>query len=126
MLDREQELVRNQVEETLEQTLGHIIIAVPYQAFGAFMSLSSFVSNGGFIGSFPYLTEVAPAIARYYPDCWQKWRIREKQQWVWDFLDKVASGPVLDDDELVAVVKRKMPTAVVAKPKLTEATHDAA
>jgi hypothetical protein len=127
MQDREQELIRNQPEETLEQTLGHIIVAVPYQAFGAFMSLSSFISGGGFLGSFPFLSEVAPAIARYYPDQWQKWRIREKQQWVLDFLDKAASGPVLDDDELVAVVKRKIPTAVIAKPpKPTEATNDAA
>jgi len=126
MHDREQELIRNQPEESLEQTLGHIVVAVPYQAFGAFLSLSSFVSNGGFIGSYPYLTEVAPAIARYYPDFWQKLRIKEKQQWVWDFLDKAASGPVLDDDDLVAVVKRKMPTAVITKPKPSEATNDAA
>ena len=126
MHDREQELVRNQPEETLEQTLGRIIVCVPYQAFGAFLSLSSFVSSGGFIGSYPYLTEVAPAIARYYPDQWQKWRIKEKAQWVWDFLDKAASGPVLDDDDLVAVVRRKMPTATIVKPKPSEATNDAA
>jgi hypothetical protein len=107
MHDREQELVRNQPEETLEQTLGLIICAIPYQAFGAFMSLSSFVSNGGFIATYPYLTEIAPAIARYYPDWWQKQRIKEKAQWAWDFMDKVAAGPVLDDDELVAVVKTK-------------------
>lgn len=91
MHDREQELVRNQPEESLEQTLGHIIIAVPYQGAGAFLSLSSFVSNGGFICSYPYLSEVAPTIARYFPDWWQKQRIKEKAQWVWDFLDKAAS-----------------------------------
>jgi hypothetical protein len=45
---------------------------------------------------------------------------------MWNFLDKAASGPVLDDDELVAVVKRKMPTAVIKKPKPSEATNDAA
>jgi hypothetical protein len=49
-LEREEAaLTANQPEETLEQTLGHIIICVPYQAVGAFLSLSSFISGGGFI-----------------------------------------------------------------------------
>jgi hypothetical protein len=126
MHDREQALIANQPEETLEQTLGHIITAVPYQGVGAFLSISSFISGGGFIGSYPYLAEVAPNISRYFPDLWQRWRAREKELWVTNFLDKAASGAVLDDDELVAAVKRKMPTAVIAKPKLSEATHDAA
>jgi hypothetical protein len=68
MHDREQELVRNQPQETLEQTLGHIIVAVPYQGIGAFLSLSSFISGGGFVGAYPYLSEVSPTIARYYPN----------------------------------------------------------
>jgi hypothetical protein len=40
-----------------------------------------------------------------------------------DFVDKVASGPILEDDALVAAVKRKAPIAKVGKPANEEAAN---
>jgi hypothetical protein len=106
---QEHERLSNQPEETLEENLAALITLVPEQGAGAFLAMSSFIHAGGFIGSFPFLAEVAPVLSLHFPGDWQRWRAREKQQWVTDFLDKAAAGPVLDEGALIAAVKRKAP-----------------
>jgi hypothetical protein len=108
-LEREEAEANVKPEENLEQTCASLICCVTTQGAGAFMALESFINSGGFIGSYPFLAETAPIIARYYPTEWFKWRAKEKQQWVTDFLDKAAAGPVLEDEALIAAVKRKPP-----------------
>ena len=119
---QEHERLSNQPEETLEENLATLITLVPEQGAGAFLAMSSFIHAGGFIGSFPFLAEVAPVLSLHFPGDWQRWRAREKEQWVTDFLDKAAAGPVLDEGALSAAVKRKAP---LHHPKRTKENTDA-
>jgi hypothetical protein len=96
-------------EENLEENLAALITLVPEQGAGAFLALSGFIHAGGFIYGFPFLAEVAPIISRHFPGDWQRWRAREKETWVTDHLDKMAAGPLLEEDALIAAVKRKPP-----------------
>ena len=119
---RKAELNAAKPEESLEENLAIVIALVPESGCGAFLALSSFIHGGGFIGSFPFLAEVAPIISRHFPGDWQRWRAREKQQWVTDFLEKAAAGPVLEDDALIDAVKGKAPKI---KPNPTKEITDA-
>jgi hypothetical protein len=105
------------------ENLAAIIALVPEQGAGAFLGLSSFMHAGGAIINYPFLAETAPIIARYYPTEWKRWRQKESGQtrWVLEFLDKAAAGPILEDDALIAAVKRKPP-----KFKPTKEITDAA
>ena len=118
---RQRELNAAKPEESLEENLAAIITLVPEQGVGSFLALSSFIHSGGFLGSFPYLAETAPIIARYYPTEWFKWRALEKQKWVTDFLDKAAAGPFLEGDALIAAVKDKARKSVVKPIEETNA-----
>ena len=108
-LDKEDaELNAAKPDESLEENLAALITLVPEQGVGSFLALSGFIHAGGSIISFPFLSEVAPIISRYYATEWFRWRAREKQQWVTDFLDKAAANPFLEDEQLAATVKHKL------------------
>jgi hypothetical protein len=114
------ERLSSQPEETLEENLAAIITLVPEQGAGAFLAMSGFIHAGGFVGSFPFLAEVAPIISRHFPGDWQRWRAREKQQWVLDFIDKAAAGPILEGDDLITAVKRKPPKVRPPTKEITD------
>jgi hypothetical protein len=116
MEEKEAALNATKPEESLEENLAALITLVPEQGAGAFLALSGFIHAGGFIGSFPFLAEIAPLLSRHYPGDWQRWRAREKHQWVTDFLDKAAAGPLLEDNALIAAVKHKSPVVRPTKP----------
>ena len=109
---RREAATANQPEETLEENLVALVAAVPMQAAGACMALSSFASAGGNIANLFFIKDVASTVAHYYPDYWAKWLAGNRQR---EFLEKLASAPVLSDDELVAAVKAKL--GVKAKPE---------
>jgi hypothetical protein len=98
-------------------------LAVQTQGVGSFLALESFLNGGGTICNFPYLPEVAPIVARHFPSEWQRWRAREKAQWVWDFLDKAAANPVLEEAALVNAIRTKVPR--LAAPAKKESTDNA-
>jgi hypothetical protein len=112
-----------QPEESLEGNLAAIIALVPEQGVGAFMGMSAFIHAGGALINYPYLAETAPIIARYYPTEWMRWRQKESGQtrWVLEFLDKMAAGPVLEDDALIAAVKGKVRKSIVKPIEETNA-----
>jgi len=118
---RQRELNAAKPEESLEENCAAIINLVPEQGCGSFLALSAFLHSGGFIASFPFLAEVAPIIAQYYPTEWFKWRANEKQQWVTDHLDRMAAGPFLEGDALIAAVKDKARKSVVKPIEETNA-----
>jgi hypothetical protein len=121
--NQEREYLNNQPQESLEENLATIIALVPESGCGAFLAMSSFIHAGGFIGSFPFLAEVAPVLSRNFPGDWQRWRAKEKQQWVTDFIDKAAAGPLLEDAALTAAVRRKSSAKI--KPNPTKEITDA-
>jgi hypothetical protein len=118
MAEREEAFRAAQPEPTLEESLAAIITLVPESGCGAFLALSTFIHSGAPLTNFPFLPEVAPIVARNFPTEWQKWRQKEggKNLWVTDFLDRAAAGPVLEDDALIAAIKRKPSTPVKVKP----------
>lgn len=120
-LEREEAAANVKPEENLEETLATLIRIVPEEGAGSFLALSAFINSGGFIGSYTFLAETAPIIARYYPTEWFKWRAKEKQPWVTDFLDKAAAGPFLEGDALVAALKGKAPNV---RPSPTKENTD--
>src|SRR6516162_9646894 len=72
---RQRELNAAKPQENLQETLAALIASVPEQGIGAFLALSSFRSNTGGLINFPFLSECAPVVARYYPSEWQRWRV---------------------------------------------------
>lgn len=108
-MQREEAEANAKPEENLEETCAALIALVPQEGAGSFLALSAFLNSGGFIGSYPFLAETAPIVARHFPTEWFKWRAKEKEQWVTDFLDKAAAGPVLEEGALFAAVKGKVP-----------------
>jgi hypothetical protein len=126
-LEREEAAANNaRAEETLEENFGKIITLVPEGGIGAFMALSVYIHSGAFIGNFPFLAEVAPILSRNFPDVWQEWRAKQSAHW-FDFLDKMAAGPFLGDDELIAAVKAKdKAKPVIVKVKPIEAPEEQA
>jgi hypothetical protein len=92
-------------EETLEEKLVALIAAIPEQGAGACMALCSFASAGGNIANLAFIENVASTVAHYYPTYWAGWLAGNRQR---EFLEKLASGPVLSDDELVAAVQAKL------------------
>jgi hypothetical protein len=113
---RQRELNATKSEESAEEQMAAIITSVPESGAGAFLALSTFRSSTGNLISFPFLAEVAPVIAKNFPTEWQRWRGKERVQWALDFIDKAASGPILEDAELVAAIKRKAPVFGRAQP----------
>jgi len=110
-----------QPELSLEEQLADIITSVPESGCGPFLALSCFRSKTGNLINFPYLAEVAPVIARYFPGEWQLWRASEKAHWVQDFLDKQAANPFLEPAQLAIAIKNKAPRPT--KPT-AEVTND--
>jgi hypothetical protein len=60
----------------------------------------------------PFIREVAPAVAKFFPEQWAKWQNRHllEPQLVWnvEFLKECAAGPLLTGDDLKAAVKAKL------------------
>jgi hypothetical protein len=81
---------------------------------GAFLAMSAFANKVGNIANFKFLNECAPAISKRYPEDWAAWRSKHQPHWH-AALDKAASGPLLQGDELVAAVKGGLPVRMPIK-----------
>jgi hypothetical protein len=110
--------VEAQQEVSLEETLARLIASVPIQGAGAFLAMATFHEGAGNLINFPFLTLCAPVVATNFPADWARWREAASSQWH-AFLDRMAAGPRLGDDELVIAVKAKVPAKFVAKPAET-------
>ena len=89
-----------------------VICALPLAGWGAALVLGSFFKAYGNIINFKFIREVAPLVAKKFPAEWARWREKHNlpgKEWMLDFLDELAAGPLLVGDELVAAVTAKHP-----------------
>jgi hypothetical protein len=107
--------VEAQQEISLDESLARLVACIPIQGAGACLAMATFHESRGNILNFPFLALCAPVVANNFPADWARWREAEGSQWR-EFLDKMAAGPLLGDDELVVAVKAKVPAKFVAKP----------
>jgi hypothetical protein len=103
-LDRDEAAAKAGPEAGLEEQLYDIIALVPREEVGAFLAMSAFASKVGNVVNFKFLNECAPAIARRYPEDWSAWRSKHQPHWH-AALDKAASGPLLQGDDLAALAR---------------------
>ena len=108
-------------ETSLEEDLAGIICLLPKDAAGAVIAMEAFFNGAGNVLNFPFLKLCAPVVSKLYPNDWKRWRDKSgpHRQWAVETLDRVAAGPVLDDEALVAAVRAKTPR----RPN-TEVSHD--
>jgi hypothetical protein len=90
--------------------------------YGPAMAVGWFCAGGegGWIGNFPFLKEVAPYLKAHFAGDWVRWRGKTTGDWQVEFLDRMESGPLLTPDELAAAVTVKRPA-----PKLNGARQAA-
>jgi hypothetical protein len=116
-LEREEAAANAKPEDSLEQTFADIIRAVPEDAAGAVIAMSCFNSAFGNVANFPFLKECAPIVSRTYPAEWKKWRDATGAKWGFEFIDRVAAGPLLEGDDLVRAVKSRVPRTETVRPE---------
>jgi hypothetical protein len=110
-LDRDEAAAKAGPEENLEEQIYSIIALVPTEEVGAYLAMSTWANKVGNITSFKFLNECAPAISRRYAADWAAWRSKLKPH-LHEALDKAASGPLLQGDDLVAAVKGSLPVRI--------------
>jgi hypothetical protein len=123
-MEREEVAASRPEEPSLAESLWGMINALPESGIGAALALGAFFNSTGNIINCPHLTECAPIVAKNFPGEWGRWKAASQTHWH-ALLNEMAAGPLLEGDELVAAVKRKLPvpvkSATVTKP--IEADH---
>jgi hypothetical protein len=122
-LDRRHQAAAEPTDPT--QLYRDMICFIP--VYGPAMAVGWFCAggDGGWVGNFPFLKEVAPYLKAHFAGDWVRWRGKPTAEWQVEFLDRMESGPLLSADEIVAAVTVKKPKlngALQAAP-VEEAAH---
>ncbi len=114
-LEREERAVNASGQEPDQiEAARDLICAIPEGGTGATLAMAFFFNEHKNIINFPFLRECAPIVATTAAVGWAWWRDRHGQDWH-SFIDKMAAGPVLEGDALVAAVNASRPKSVPTK-----------
>jgi hypothetical protein len=108
-MDREeQEATPSEEAIDPEEEARLLAVEIPQMGVGAAFALSVWVHHFGHLCAFPFLDAAVPVVAKNFTEDWA--RIRDKHDPEWRaWLDKFATGPVLEGDALVAAIEAKRP-----------------
>ena len=93
----------------LAVTAAEIISTLP--GCGPALAVGLWFDAYGQVSNFPHIELVAPLLAVHFAADWQRWRSKDADP----SLDKLAAGPVLSADELVAALKPAAAAVVRAR-----------
>jgi hypothetical protein len=103
-IDRDERDTNKTDEFDQDEGIREMVSLMPSTGVGAAVAMAAFFDSYQNIINFPFLKETAPLVAKQFPEEWAKWRTSHESNWQ-ALLDKMAAGPVLCGDDLLAALR---------------------